>query len=217
MANAFNINTDEVVVLTQKLEQLHRSAMPVAVRQSLNRAAFNMKTKGVSEMAGRKFIIRRPTFIKSHIGYNKSPNTFDINKMVSEVGIIQGKSRSGDQLEKQEFGGRISDRNVPTIHVRIGEQLKNKITGKYYYKKFQSVTSGHLSRNRQRTIIKGRNGSIYQVKKGGEWQTLYTQPKNVQIKERKFIKPAGELEMKHIPKYFLEFGEKKIKQIMSKS
>jgi len=88
MNNVFNINTDDIVQLTLKLEKLHRSAMPVAVRQSLNRAAFNMKKTEIGKSFDRNFIVRRSAFIRAHSGYNPSSNTFDINKIVSEAGII---------------------------------------------------------------------------------------------------------------------------------
>lgn len=40
-----NVNTDATVALTNKLEKLHKSAFPVAVRSTLNSAAFDMKKR----------------------------------------------------------------------------------------------------------------------------------------------------------------------------
>ena len=46
-----NVNTDAVVALTNKLEKLHRSAFPVAVRSTLNSAAFDMKKDTILKSA----------------------------------------------------------------------------------------------------------------------------------------------------------------------
>src|SRR6056297_715946 len=150
-----NINNHDVVLLTEKLEKIHRSAVPVAVRQSLDKAAYEMVGGGeIKRSFFKRFTIRRPTFIKSHIAYNKSPNTFDIKKMVSSAGLRKGKSRAGDQLVKQEFGGTIANKAIPRRFVRTGADIKKKIRAAYYYRKFRNAKKGHVSRNRNRTIIK---------------------------------------------------------------
>ncbi|MBL4809315.1 MAG: hypothetical protein JKY43_04565, partial [Phycisphaerales bacterium] len=51
MAVEFNVNTDAVVSLTNKLEKLHKSAFPVAVRGTLNSAAFDVKQKSMPAFA----------------------------------------------------------------------------------------------------------------------------------------------------------------------
>ncbi len=43
-----DVNTDSAIQLTAKLERLHRSSFPSAVRNTLNDAAFDMKKKGNS-------------------------------------------------------------------------------------------------------------------------------------------------------------------------
>ena len=99
---SFNVNNHEVIKLTNTLDKIHRSAIPVSVRGSLNDAAFDMKKNTLGREFNDIFTIRRPTFLRSHTAANKSPNTFDINKMESSAGVIEGKSLAGDQLELQE-------------------------------------------------------------------------------------------------------------------
>jgi len=113
---AFNINNDDVVQMSNRLEQLHRSGLPVAVRQSLNEAAFQMKKHEIMRSFDRKFIVRKQAFIKNHTAFNRCKNTFEIREMYSEAGIRKGMSQAGDNLSKQEFGGRIHNRNVPQNH-----------------------------------------------------------------------------------------------------
>jgi len=78
MLNTFNINTDKVVSLTNKLEKLHKSAMPVAVRMTLNDAAFDMKQIQIGRQFKGQFTIRKKNFIRSHTVAVKSKNTFRI-------------------------------------------------------------------------------------------------------------------------------------------
>ncbi len=66
--NIFNINTDASVMLVNKLEQLHRSAFPLAVRGTLNAAAFDVKMKTLDESATQNFERRSPTFFKRFSG-----------------------------------------------------------------------------------------------------------------------------------------------------
>jgi len=105
---------------------------------------------------------------------------------------------------------------VPGIVTRFGEKLESKIRGVYYFKKFRNAGVGILSRNKKRTIIKSKSNKILQVEKGGIWKTIYTPETTVNIKKKPFMKPAGELESKNIPKYFKEIGAKKLKQILKK-
>ena len=61
---AFNVNTDEVVRLTNRLEKLNKSAMPIAVRSTLNDVAFQSKQTHLPKEFDKKFTIRKKNFIK---------------------------------------------------------------------------------------------------------------------------------------------------------
>ena len=110
MAKTFNINNADVVQLTNRLEKIHKSSMPVSVRGALNDAAFDMKKNQLEKTFDREFTIRKKTLIRSHTAFNRSKNTFNINEMISEAGVIKGKSKAGDELETQEKGGSLSGR-----------------------------------------------------------------------------------------------------------
>ncbi|AGH07778.1 hypothetical protein CEPG_00030 [Cellulophaga phage phiSM] len=57
----FNINNKEVISLTAKLERLNKSALPSAVRNTLNRAAFETK-KNIPLVAASVFTTRQKSF-----------------------------------------------------------------------------------------------------------------------------------------------------------
>ena len=50
-----DVNTDSLIKLTAKLENLSRSALPVAVRGTLNNAAFDVKQRTLTKSAEKNF------------------------------------------------------------------------------------------------------------------------------------------------------------------
>ncbi len=104
-----NVNTDATVALTNKLEKLPKSAFPIAVRSTLNSAAFDMKKDTILKSAKDNFVQRKPTFFKANSRVNTAKG-FDVTTMQSEVGFT-GNSQAVDDLEKQEHGGQIGSRD----------------------------------------------------------------------------------------------------------
>jgi hypothetical protein len=108
-----DINTDGIVVYTNKLEQIHKSALPVAVRAALNGAAFDVKKNTMPEEAAHAFIQRKKNFFKANSTVQPAKG-FSIEKMEAVVGF---KSRTGtadqavEDLEQQEHGGTIGERD----------------------------------------------------------------------------------------------------------
>lgn len=122
-----------MVQLTNKLEKMHRSDLPLVVRQTLNDLAFDNKQNEIEDSFRSNFTIRKQNFIKSHTAANKSMNTFDISKMQSMSGVIKGKSTAGDMLEIQEFGGNIPDReNIPLPPSRTSKSNAKLVSKRNY-------------------------------------------------------------------------------------
>lgn len=111
-----DINTNEVVKFTVKLEQLRKSALPNAIRGTLNDAAFNVKQKTMPEEATSKFIKRSPNFFKANSSVDKAVG-FDVNRMRSTVGFLESRLRLGGNnfavkdLEQQEHSGKIGGKS----------------------------------------------------------------------------------------------------------
>jgi len=220
MPQTFNINNNDVVALTNKLEKIHRSAMPVSVRESLNMAASEMKTKFMFDTFDDNFIVRRKTFLKSHTAYNRSKNTFDLRQMSAEAGVIGGKDIAGDRLEMQERGGNIASRSVPAYEgassaVRISGSTDRRQKSKLQYSRFKGMKKGLISKTRQITIIKTKN-RIFEMRSGGRFRTLYVLNRPVRINKDPFIEPAGNRAHKLIPQFYAQQGQKRIDNIMRK-
>lgn len=213
MAKTFNINNVQVVELTNKLERLHRSAMPLVVRGTLNDAAFLARNKAISIFAAN-FTVRKKNFIRSHTGVNKSKNTFDIKQMVTEAGVIRGKSGPGDSLGLQEFGGTATDKKgIPTPSVRIGKSENKLISKRLYLKSLKG--RGLISKNRKSRIV-ASNKAIIQYNKGKRFDVLYRFRGSRKYEKSAFMAPAGIYASSKMVMLFKKQAKFRIEKMMKK-
>ena len=214
----FSVDTTEMREFKRKLDKISKSAFPISVRKTLNNAAYQMRTKTLPQSFKDEFITRRPNFIKHVSGFTKCQNTFNVNNMVSEAGILDGKSLAGDRLELQERGGIINNRTVPfsdrsgNSPTRKGESAENVQSPVYYARKFKDLKKGMISKNKQRAIFKTDN-AVMMIQAGGIWKTLYLENRSVKIKKRKFVEPAGEVAAIQMPKTFINEFERYVKTV----
>lgn len=118
---AFDVNNDEVIAFTAKLEKLHKSAFPSAVRNTLNDVALEHKRLIPLEAAKRFEHSRRKTFFKKITGVQKAKG-WSISKMKAISGLDPsvnlGDGRKSDRiisnLEAQEKGGMVRGRKLIT-------------------------------------------------------------------------------------------------------
>ena len=134
------VNTDATIILTAKLEKLHRSAFPSAVRNTLNEVADNHK-KLIPKVAKHKFKNERnKTFFRAITNYEKATG-FDVNKMTATSGLnpkaLGGKaSKVINNLEKQETGGKIKGRKLLAgSWSRSGNNLGGKVKSSSRFEK----------------------------------------------------------------------------------
>jgi hypothetical protein len=124
-----NINTDAFVVQTNRLEKLHRSALPLAIRGTLNSAAFDVKTRTMPQTANASFINRNKTFFKANSRVEMAKG-FDTKTMKATVGFLSGRLKGDSNfavkdLQQQEHGGKIKSRSfIPTDVGRGGNKSK---------------------------------------------------------------------------------------------
>lgn len=127
-----NINSDAAVVFTNKLEKMAKSALPNAVRGTLNNAAFDVKKMTMPAEADKNFVHRKPTFFKANSKVDMAKG-WDISAMQSAVGFV-GKNKPDqavEDLEQQEHGGAIKGRAfIPLAAARVSKSwLKNVRAG----------------------------------------------------------------------------------------
>ncbi len=124
MASLLNINSDAVVAFTNRLEKLHKSDLPIAIRNTLSKAAFETKTQSLLKISSSAFTNRKKGFFKAKSKFERALG-FDINKMKATVGMLDLRRSGSDHavrnLEQQEHGGKIQGRSfIPTDKARTG-------------------------------------------------------------------------------------------------
>lgn len=178
----FNINTQASVALLNRLEQLYRSALPLAIRGTLNAAAFDVKTRTLDESATKNFIRRSPTFFKRFSGVNKATG-WDINSMRAQVGMtIEGGSISGlkagtavANMEIQEEGGKI-DKGLDYLKAaRTGGSLGNTVAAKRRWNKSNIIKGAftHGGTTKSRVVA-----AAYMALKTGKLQKMKINGRN---------------------------------------
>lgn len=127
-----NIGSDALVAHTATLEKLHRSALPVAIRGTLNRAAFDVK-KVTMPKDSDVFTHRNKTFFKSNSKVEPAKG-FEVASMSAVVGFVpkaNDKSHSVEDLQEQEHGGAIKGRAfVATPAARVGNKWQKNVAFK---------------------------------------------------------------------------------------
>jgi hypothetical protein len=158
-----NINTDAAVIFSNKLEKLHRSALPIAIRNTLNTSAFVLKTKEMPKSYGTVFEKRRKGFEKKFSVVQKA-NGFNTNTMKAIVGFKSNGIQAVEDLEQQEKGGIISGRSfIPMDSSRISNNNRKNVRPKNRLPniRFKKVKKG--GKKQRSTFIR----TAFKLGKGG--------------------------------------------------
>lgn len=212
-----DVNTAQVIKFTDKLDKISRSALPVAVRQTLNNAAFETK-RLVPIISSGKFITRNKSFFRSLTIVNKAGG-FDINTMSSEIGISNVKDKIASGLEKQEYGGTIKSRNLIAM-----DGARTSGNNAKSIKKINNLSNIKLNKSKKKgtgtgfvMIKKGNKGTVFATKGKGKKNSLtpiysYSKGRSVPIKRTPFMEPASIRAQERIPFLFIKEAEKQIKK-----
>ena len=218
---AFDINTKAAIELTVKLGKLHRSALPVAVRGTLNNAAFETK-KYIPITASRKFITRNKSFFRAFSQVNMARG-FDINSMKAEAGINAAKgSKVAEGLEKQETGGSIQGRKlIPHNKGRISSSIKKRVRKKHHFKNIKITDARKKGKGSINYLLikKGGKGTVFEVRKVGKKQKLtpvysYRNTKISRVTPSPFMKPASLIAAKKMPVFYKKQAERQFKRLL---
>lgn len=147
---ALDVNNKDVVQFTNKLEKVHKSAFPVAVRSTLNDLAFDVKKVSLIKKYEKTFIVRDKFFIKRYSGVDKATG-FNVNVMESKVGIIPGSSIAARNLSKQETGGVVKRRDfIYHDKARVAASRRKKVRKGNYLSSLEHVNGAPSVRRRSR-------------------------------------------------------------------
>lgn len=235
----FNVNTDSTVVLTNKLEKLHRAAFPNAVRGTLNSLAFDVKSKTMPEQVQKDFVNRQKNFFKANSRVEKAVG-FNVDNMSSAVGFksLGKKNKAVDDLEQQERGGVIGGRSfVPMDSSRVSRSSKrnvskrNRISGIKNIVKTKEMPGSSKGVKLIKAVTLAERGgyvltdnALMRVenlkRKSGRWKfklkAIYSFKKDrtVKIKATHFMKKATEITAKKIDKIYFDEAERQFNKYM---
>lgn len=208
------IDNRDLYKYTERLKQLKKHDLPIAVRNTLNRAAKQTKVKNLPATMREKFVSRRPTFVKSQTGYEQVPfSEFKINKMESKAGFLD-KTKASKQMELQEKGGAIPYRAVPTRFTRKVESEENRQIASRYYRKMKMLAEGKTKRRRNKkatNLFKTKSG-IYEQMANSKIKPLFLLNRRVKIPKRPFIADSAEPARKNIEKWYKIEASKRLKK-----
>lgn len=152
MANfRFDVNTEGVIHLTARLEQLNKSAFPSAVRSTLSDAAFEMKQKNILESAKRNMKVKAPNFFKANTGVEKARFNRNIELMSATAGFVNKRGIKANKaveygMEANEVGATDTTGLMYKKATRTGRGLVKR--SKYYDKNKLALNRSKRKGNR---------------------------------------------------------------------
>lgn len=154
------IDTEHLKEHAVKLEKINRSALPVAIRGTLNDAVYDVKTRSMPKSA-EVFKKRSPNFFKANSKFEKAAG-FNVDGMKATVGFYENKltnqstNHAVKDLEQQEHGGEIDHKTfIPMKPARVGNKMVRPNLRMHTLKDKQFVKMSRVG--------KGRNGSSVRV------------------------------------------------------
>ena len=211
-----DVNTDASIQLTAKLEKLHRSAFPSAVRNTLNDVAFETKSL-IPKKAEGKFTIRQKNLFKRMSLVNKATG-WNINNMISKVGIDGTKGSLSDGLEKQETGGNLKGRKLTPHNMgRISSSYEKKLKVKNQFSKIGKIGTAkkRVKGSKYFRIDKGSKGTIFE-KKGKKIIPIFNYRSNpvTNLKKQPFIEPSAKDAIKKMESLYQKNAEFQFKKYL---
>lgn len=141
---SFEFDIKDIKDLSGKLQKLHRSSFPVAVRGTLNDMAFDVKKRHLLPTAKENFDVRGDAFFRKFSSVDKATG-FNTNSMTAQAGMR--KEPETENFHEQEIGGSIERGAIPNTRARIGGNNKRKLSKKYYLKDAKVVNRNKRNRD----------------------------------------------------------------------
>ncbi|MNQ48811.1 hypothetical protein D3C85_626970 [compost metagenome] len=186
-----DVNTSAMIGLTNRLNNLHRSAFPSAVRNSLNEVAFDAK-KNVPQIANENFTIRQKNLFNRFTIVDKAKG-FNVNNMVSRIGLDGSKQKKlTDGLATQETGGTIVGRKLIAHDMaRTSSSPNKKVKTKNYLKNITNIDRRRGSK--YFTIKKGNRETVFERVSKSKIVPIYNkrQNRNTRVQAKPFIAPSA--------------------------
>lgn len=218
---SFDINTEAAIKLSAKLGKLHRSALPVAVRGTLNDAAFETK-KNIPQIASSKFTTRNKSFFRAFSSV-QTARGFNIDSMQAVAGINPAKgSLVAEGLEKQETGGIIKTRKlIPHDKGRVSGSYAKRLRKKHRFENIKIAKAGRKRKSSSKYLLikKGGKGTVFEIRKVRKKQKLtpvysYQNKTTSSLTSTPFMRPATMIARNKMLVFYKKQAERQFKRLL---
>lgn len=169
MSNVFfNVNNKQCLDFAKRLDAMHKSDFPLAVRGTLNDLAFKQQ-KLIPKEAKKLFLHNRvPTFFRA-FSTTKKATGWDVNSMISLAGIQDKGKKAIKNLQQQETGGGIKGKSFiyesaarggspnspvkPQNYIKNFGIIKGKFTKKFKSSKARFIASAIMAQRTGKLLI----------------------------------------------------------------
>lgn len=136
------IDTRQVEKLSENLKALHKSAFPVAARQTINDLAFDVKKVQLLPTANENFTVRSASMFKN---FSRVEKATGFSNLQSESGMLD-KGPAKD-FHEQEIGGSIRHDTIPLDQARLSQSKAKKVARANYHDQNRRIDPNRRSRN----------------------------------------------------------------------
>lgn len=178
---SLDVNTDELIAFTHKLESIRRRALPIAVFNTLKGSAFDMRTGELMDSYNSNFKVKAKGFYRTRARVEVK-KTFDVNRMRAEVGMVNRGKRADTGMGLQERGGTLEKQeHTPLRQARVGKSKQRVVAKRNRLSEIDKnniidANTSKVGNRKQRFIraalyaerIKGKNAYVYGPKKGNK-------------------------------------------------
>lgn len=225
---------DKLIDFSHTLSKIHKSALPNAIRFSLNDSAKNVKFETLAKHANKQFDVKKPSFFRVFSKYTQA-NGWNINNMKATVGMIKSpdpKSVASTKIAQQQIAGTITDRayipaerqrnakGLLTATYRKLRNIKPITASKEDY--FEKVIEAKKTK-KPLLIRKNNKGILVKIKAIKKKQAnpiitesiaSYEKGRSVKLKrKRPFMNNAAIESGKKIDQYFAKNAKKQIERL----
>jgi hypothetical protein len=228
MPQIFDIDNDRFVWFTNKLEKLPRSALPKAVKETLNGLAKDLKKTEMPIQAEKEFVNREKNFFKANSSINFASG-FDIERMRAETGFF-GKSQAVEDLNQQEHGGKIDGRSfIATDVARTSRSKSKKVSKKNQLRSIKNVVRTSSTNPLPKAVaVAGignhvlHKGMLFRIEniQGKKFKLLavysYKKGRSVSVKATHFMEKATQKTAKKAPEIYKKEAEVQFSRYFSR-
>lgn len=227
---------DKLIGFSHTLSKLHKSALPNAVRFSLNDAAKDVKFNTLQKNADKQFDVKKPSFFRAFSRFDLATG-YNIGSMKATAGMVKApnpKSVASTKIAQQQIAGTVTDR----AYIGAKEQRKGGTESgllKASYKKLTDIKpivttkdnyfgkAVKAKKENKPLLVKKNNKGILvkikKIKKKGE-NPIITEPiasyekgRSIKLKKKRpFLNNAALQSGKKIDSFFIKNATKQIQR-----